>query len=36
MEQLLIGTGIFMLSMMAVTLIFGRLFSRRTEKSLKK
>jgi hypothetical protein len=29
MEQMLIGTGIFMLSMMTVSLIIGRLFSRR-------
>lgn len=36
MEQMLIGTGIFMLSMMTATLIFSRLFSRRADKALKK
>jgi hypothetical protein len=32
MEHMLLGTGIFMLSMMTATLIFSRLFSRRAEK----
>ena len=32
MEQMLLGIGIFMLSMMTATLIFSRLFSRRAAK----
>lgn len=32
MENMLIGTGVFMLSMMTVTLIFSRLLSRRAER----
>ena len=36
MENMLLGTGIFMLSMMCVTLIYSRFLSRKTAQQRKK